>query len=31
MRYCEVFLIGGNALTDDLKASFYDTTFRLIW
>jgi len=26
MRYCEVFLIGGNALTKDLKAAFYNTT-----
>jgi len=26
MRYCEVFLIGGNAVTKDLKAVFYNTT-----
>lgn len=26
MRYCEVFLIGGNPLTDDLQAAFYNTT-----
>ena len=26
MRYCEVFLIGGDALTHDLKANFYNTT-----
>jgi hypothetical protein len=26
MRYCEVFLIGGDALTHDLKADFYNTT-----
>ena len=26
MRYCEVFLIGGDAVTKDLKADFYNTT-----
>ena len=26
MRYCEVFLIGGDAVTKDLKAVFYNTT-----
>ena len=26
MRYCEVFLIGGDAVTHDLKAAFYNTT-----
>lgn len=26
MRYCEVFLIGGDAITKDLKAVFYNTT-----
>jgi hypothetical protein len=26
MRYCEVFLIGGDALTKDLQAVFYNTT-----
>ena len=26
MQYCEVFLIGGDALTHDLKANFYNTT-----
>jgi hypothetical protein len=26
MRYCEVFLIGGDALTHDLQAAFYNTT-----
>jgi hypothetical protein len=26
MRYCEVFLIGGDPLTDDLQAAFYNTT-----
>ncbi len=26
MRYCEVFLIGGDAITHDLKAAFYNTT-----
>jgi hypothetical protein len=25
MRYCEVFLIGGDAVTHDLKADFYNT------
>lgn len=28
MRYCEVFLIGGDAITKDLKANFYNTTDR---
>ena len=28
VRYCEVFLIGGDALTKDLKADFYNTTGR---
>jgi len=27
-RYCEVFLIGGNPITKDLKAAFYNTTDR---
>lgn len=26
MRYCEVFLIGGDAVTHDLQAAFYNTT-----
>jgi len=26
VRYCEVFLIGGDAITHDLKADFYNTT-----
>lgn len=26
MRYCEVFLIGGDAVTKDLNANFYNTT-----
>jgi hypothetical protein len=26
MRYCEVFLIGGDAITHDLDANFYNTT-----
>jgi len=26
LRFCEVFLIGGNAITKDLKASCYNTT-----
>lgn len=26
MRYCEVFLIGGDPLSDDLQAAFYNTT-----
>ncbi|SPF39618.1 conserved hypothetical protein [Syntrophobacter sp. SbD1] len=26
MRYCEVFLIGGDAVTHDLDAAFYNTT-----
>jgi hypothetical protein len=26
MRYCEVFLIGGDAVTKDLEADFYNTT-----
>ncbi len=26
MRYCEVFLIGGDAVTKNLKAAFYNTT-----
>ena len=26
MRYCEVFLIGGDAITKDLQAVFYNTT-----
>jgi hypothetical protein len=26
MRYCEVFLIGGDAITKDLDANFYNTT-----
>jgi hypothetical protein len=26
MRYCEVFLIGGNPILKDLKAAFYNTT-----
>lgn len=26
MRYCEVFLIGGDAVTRDLNANFYNTT-----
>lgn len=26
VRYCEVFLIGGDAITHDLKAEFYNTT-----
>ena len=25
-RYCEVFLIGGNPLTKNLQAAFYNTT-----
>ena len=28
MRYCEVFLIGGDAVTKDLQAGFYNTTDR---
>jgi len=28
MRYAEVFLIGGNGLTKDLQAAFYNTTDR---
>ncbi len=28
MRYCEVFLIGGDAITKDLQANFYNTTDR---
>ncbi len=27
-RYCEVFLIGGNPITKDLSAAFYNTTDR---
>lgn len=27
-RYCEVFMIGGNPITKDLKANFYNTTDR---
>ena len=27
-RYCEVFMIGGNPVTKDLKANFYNTTDR---
>lgn len=27
-RYCEVFMIGGNPLTKNLKANFYNTTDR---
>lgn len=26
MRYCEVFLIGGNPITKDLRGAFYNTT-----
>lgn len=25
-RYCELFLIGGDAITEDLKADFYSST-----
>lgn len=28
MRYCEVFLIGGDAVTKNLEANFYNTTDR---
>ena len=26
LRFCEVFLIGGNAITKNLKAAVYNTT-----
>ena len=28
MRYAEIFLIGGNGITKDLQAAFYNTTGR---